>query len=112
MAPASYRVDRPMGDHFFAAVFLEGNLHIHGIPERGPWDFTKLRWLTERELDAVLVPAAGDRRIRTRADLNGVLMEPKRPAPTHQIWIHESLLDDARRLWERARAAQAADDHA
>ena len=100
-----------MGGRFFAAVFLEGNLHIHGIPERGPWDFTKLRWLTEHELDAVLLPAAGDRRIRTRAELDVALMEPRLPAPTHQVWIHESLLDEARRLWESAHTAQAADDH-
>jgi len=101
-----------MGGHYFAAVLLEGNLHIPGVPERGPWDFSRLRWLTEQELDAVLVPAAGDRRIRTRAELNTALTEPKRPAPTHQVWIHESLLDDARRLWETAHTAQAADDHA
>jgi hypothetical protein len=101
-----------MGERFFAAVCLRGNLHIHGIPERGPWDFTKLRMLTEEELDAVLIPAAGDRRIRTRLELSAALTEPSRPAPTRQIWIHESLLDDVRQLWETARAARAADDHA
>lgn len=100
-----------MGDRFFVAVFLEGMLHIHGIPERGPWDPAKLRMLTEEELDAVLIPAAGDRRIRTRPELGAVLAEPSRPAPTRQLWIHESLLDDVRRLWEMARGARARDDN-
>jgi len=35
--------------------------------------------------------------------LEAVIKEPKR-APTREVWMHESLVDDARRLWEQMLA--------
>ena len=29
------------------------------------------------------------------------MKEPQGPTPTRCIWMHESLVDDARRLWEQ-----------
>jgi len=36
----------------------------------------------------------------TREELEAVMKEPKR-APTREVWMHESLVDEARRLWEQ-----------
>jgi hypothetical protein len=44
----------------------------------------------------ILSPITGDRKIRTREELEVVM----KVAPTRYIWMHESLVDDARRLWE------------
>jgi hypothetical protein len=33
---------------------------------------------------------------------NGTVMKkPMGPSPTRHVWLHESLVDDARRLWEQ-----------
>jgi hypothetical protein len=48
----------------------------------------------------ILSPITGDRKIRTREELEVVMEEPLKVAPTRYIWMHESLVDDARRLWE------------
>ena len=29
------------------------------------------------------------------------MKEPRNVAPTREVWMHESLVDEARRLWEQ-----------
>jgi len=42
----------------------------------------------------------GDRKARTREELETIIKEPLKAAPTREVWMHESLVDDAHRLWE------------
>ncbi len=91
-------------DRFFAATILGGRLHVRGIHDRGPWDPARLEWATEVEIDPCLVVAAGDRKIRTREELEAIVRAPTDPAPERFIWIRESLVDEARRLWEQTVA--------
>ena len=41
------------------------------------------------------------RKARTLAELAAVMNEPRGVSPTREIRMHESLVDDARRLWEQ-----------
>ena len=88
-------------DRFFSATVLGGRLHVDGVPERGPWDSTRLDRFTEEYITPGLVTVAGDRIVRTLAELEEVLNAPRRQAPTRRVWIHERLEDEARRLWEK-----------
>ena len=40
-----------------------------------------------------------DRKAGAREELEAIMREPKR-APSREVWMHESLVDEARRLWE------------
>jgi hypothetical protein len=43
---------------------------------------------------------AGDQKVRTLDELEVAIKEPMKVSPTRIVWIHESLEDEARRLWE------------
>ncbi len=51
-------------------------------------------------MDLLLEVRQADRKVRTREELEIVMGEPRNVAPTKYIWLHESLVDEARRLWE------------
>ncbi len=91
-------------DRFFAAVVLAGHLHVRGMPDRGPWDPALLEWATELEIDPNLVLSAGDRKIRTREELEEVMKAPPGAMPARFVWIHKSLVDEVHRLWEHMAA--------
>jgi hypothetical protein len=40
------------------------------------------------------------RKARTREELEAIMKEPKR-APSREVWMHESLQDEVRQLWEQ-----------
>ena len=90
-------------DRFFPATILGGHLHVRGIPDWDPWDPARFEWADEAFVDLLLTKSIGDRKARTREELEVVMKEPKR-APTREVWMHESLVDDARRLWGQMAA--------
>ncbi len=85
---------------FFAATILGGHLHVRGIPDWGPWDLLQLEWGDEEFVDLLLSKNPGDRKARTREELEVIMKEPLTVAPTREFWLHERLVDEARRLWE------------
>ena len=87
-------------DRYFPATILGGHLHVRGIPDRGPWDPARLEWDDETFVDMLLSKDPGHRKARTREELEVVMKEPKR-APSREVWMHEILVDVARRLWEQ-----------
>jgi hypothetical protein len=90
-------------DRFFPATILGGRLHVRGIPDWGPWDPSRLEWKDEAFVDMILSEITGDRKVRTPEELEVVMKEPRGAAPSRNVWMHESLVDDARRLWESSR---------
>jgi hypothetical protein len=86
-------------ERFFPVTILGGRLHIRGIPEWLPWESSRLEFWPESDLDRI-IPATGDRKVRTAEELQAVMQEPRGPAPTRKVWIYEGLEDEARRLWE------------
>jgi hypothetical protein len=95
---ANRRIHDP-SDRFFAATILAGHLHVRGIPDWGPWDPVRLEWKDEAFVDMILSEITGDRKVRTREQLEAVMNEPMGPAPTRYLRMHERLVDGARRLW-------------
>ncbi len=87
-------------DRYFPTTILGGHLHVRGIPDRGPWDPARFEWSDEEFVDLLLSNDPGHRKARTREELEAVMKEPKR-APSREVWMHESLVDEARRLWEK-----------
>ncbi len=77
-----------------------GRLHPNGIPEWGPWEASRLHWWREDNLDLVL-STTGERKVRTIEELKAAIREPMRVAPTRNIWLHESLEDEAIRVCGR-----------
>jgi hypothetical protein len=84
------------------ATILGGHLHIRGLPDRGPWNPSRLEWDDEAFVDILLSTRQADRKVRTREKLEAVMKESKK-APTREVWMHESLMDEARRLWEEMK---------
>ena len=91
--------DRP--DRFFPTTLLGGVLHVRGIPDWGPWSDGRIEYTHESFVDAILRPGTGDCKVRTPEELQAALAEPRGPAQSRTLWMHESLLDEARRLWEQ-----------
>ena len=87
------------GNRFFLATILGGRLRVPGVPDWGLWNSNRIDRFPENQI--VIVPEVGDRMIRTREELEAIIREPTGVTPTRNIWIHESLEDEARRLWER-----------
>jgi len=88
-------------DRFFAATITSGWLHILGLPQGGPWNREQLEWREEPELDILVNPRAGDRKVVTREALEAIVQAPAEATLTRFLWIHESLLEEAWRLWTR-----------
>jgi hypothetical protein len=88
-------------DRFFSATVLGGRLHVQSIPVWGPRNSNRMDRFPQNQI--VIVPEVGDRMIRTREELETIRREPTGATPTRNIWIHESLEDEARRAWEEAR---------
>jgi hypothetical protein len=92
-------------DRFFSATVVAGRLHVLGLARGGSWHAGRLEWRQEPELDVLMNPRAGDRKVVTKEELEAAVMTPT--APTRFLWIHEGLLEDARRLWERTNEETA-----
>jgi hypothetical protein len=89
-------------DRFFTITHLGNRIDIRGIPEWGSWNAERIEWVTEPEVDAVLLPLAGDRKVRTPEELEAGLQEPLTDAtPARRLWVHERLLEIIRTLWEQ-----------
>ena len=91
-------------ERFFPATILGGHLHVRGIPDRGPWDPARLEWESESFVDMFVGVDPIHRKARTREELDAVMREPRGMSPTREVWIHETLVDEARRLWEQMAA--------
>ena len=88
-------------DRYFPATILGGHLHVRGIPDWGSWDPSRFEWADEAFVDMILSKNPTDRKTRTREELGAIMEEPLNVAPSREIWMHESLVDEARRLWEQ-----------
>ncbi len=53
----------------------------------------------EAFVNILLSTRQADHKVRTCEELEAIMKESKR-APTREVWMHESLVDDAHRLWE------------
>lgn len=82
-------------------MVMAGRLHVLGLPQGGPWDPSRLEWREEPELDTLVNPRAGDRKVTAREELEAIVQAPTGTPPTRFLWIHERLVEEAHRLWNR-----------
>ena len=61
-------------DRYFPATILGGHLHVRGIPEWGPWDPSGFEWAEEAFVDMILNKTTGDRKARTREELEAAIV--------------------------------------
>jgi hypothetical protein len=87
-------------DRFFSATVIAGRLHILGLARGGPWTRGRLEWREESVLDALVNRRAGDRKVTSREELEAIIQAPAGEVRTRFLWIHEDLVEEARRLWE------------
>ncbi len=87
-------------DRFFSATVIAGRLHILGLARGGPWTPGRLEWREESVLDFLVNQRAGDRKITSPEELEAIIQAPAGTMRTRFLWIHEDLVEEARRLWE------------
>ena len=87
-------------NRFFSATVIAGRLHILGLARGGPWTPGRLEWREESVLDFLVNQRAGDRKIASREELEAIIQAPAGAMRTRFLWIHEDLVEEARRLWE------------
>ncbi len=86
---------------FFSATAMAGRLYVQGVPDKGPWDPRGFVYWAEDQVDAILNPRVGDRKIRSSDQLrNALRASAMRGLPTVKLWIAEGL-EDAAMEWER-----------
>ena len=61
-------------DRFFPATILGGHLHVRGTPDWGPWDSSRFEWADEEFVDMILSKTTGDRKARTREELEAAIV--------------------------------------
>lgn len=99
-----------MAERYFSAVAMGGGLHVQGISDdQCAWESRQLVWFSEQQVKLISQPLAGDRKAKTRDELEQTVRASERGLPTIKLWVHESLEDAARKLWEEsARCKKAA----
>ncbi len=81
------------GIRYFAVTAMAGRLSIQ-------WD-DRPHYLTEEQVDAILKPTVGDRKVDTVVELEDALKVSKaKPLPSIMLWILEGLEEEARRRRE------------
>ncbi len=85
-------------ERYFSATAMAGRLYFGGISATGPWDAAQLIYWDESAVDLIANALAGDRKVRTVAELEAVVKVSERGLPTIKVWIHEDLADAACRM--------------
>ena len=85
-------------DRFFAATVVSGSLYVCGVRIWDRWEPSRLEYVSEVVVD--LSARSSARKVRTREELDRAIRDAE-PTVVITVWIHESLVEDARRLWRR-----------
>jgi len=83
---------------FFSARIYSNKLHVLGASAQSWWDPRRFNWWAEADVRAMLDPRAGDRFVTTHEELRAALLEPVGRCGPRLVWVHESLVDEVKRL--------------
>ncbi len=86
---------------------MAGRLYIGGVSATSSWDPAQLFYWYESAVDLIANPPAGDRKVRTVADLEAAVKSSERGLPTIKVWIHEGLADAVRLLLNANRMTRS-----
>jgi hypothetical protein len=83
---------------FFSARIDSNKLHVLGPSAQSWWDPRRFNWWAKADVRAMLNPRAGDRFVTTHEELRAALLEPVGRCGPRLVWVHESLVDEVKRL--------------
>ncbi len=83
---------------FPAARIYGKKLHVPGASAQSWWNPRRFNWWAEADVRAMLNPRAGDRFVTTHEELRAALLEPVDQCGPRLVWVHESLVDEVKRL--------------
>jgi hypothetical protein len=91
------------GARYFKATALAGNLHLNDLGDWDLWQPSRLDYRDEAEVRWLLrASAVGRRIVRTVAEL-ATAVEDSASSRSIYLYIHETLLEDARCRWEETK---------
>lgn len=89
-----------MAEQFFRARARTGDLHFVDLNDWESWDPSRIVYRNEAEVRWLMRARATARRIvRTAAEL-GTAIDDSSDSRSIYLYVHESLLDEARSRWE------------
>ena len=92
-----------IAERYFRATALAGHLYLIDLRDCDSWEPSRMDYRDEAEARWLVRAGAGDRRIvRTLAEL-GAAIHDSASLRSVYLYIHETLLQDARARWEEAR---------
>jgi SPOR domain len=89
---------------FFFGVAARGRLRLRDI-NGTRWTPQRIAYWDETYIDGVARLAAAGEKIRSPAELAGVIERSLLSSATRPLWLHEELIEDVRRCLETQRAA-------
>lgn len=91
-----------MAERYFSATVLGGRLYIQGVSDNGPWD-PRITFHPEQVADELTRVYPKDRKICSVEELWEATQTSRVEFGAHTVWIPESLLDAAQRVWKETR---------
>lgn len=91
-----------MGERYFSATVLGGKLYIQGVSDYGPWE-PRIAFHSEKVADELTSIYPKSLKIRSEEELRETTITSRTEFGARSVWIPESLLDAARRVWEESR---------
>lgn len=91
-----------MGERYFSATVLGGRLYIQGVSDYGPWN-PRITFHPEKVADELSSIYPKDRKIHSEEELQESVKASETHFGARSVWIPESLLDVARKVWEESR---------
>jgi hypothetical protein len=92
-----------MDERFFRVTTLAGALHFVDLHDWDTWEPSRIAYRDEAEVRWLVRAGAGERRIiRTAAELGAAIDDSASPRSIY-LYVHESVLDEARSRWETTR---------
>jgi hypothetical protein len=91
-----------MAERYFSAMVLGGRLYIQGVSDNRPWN-PRITFHPEQVAHELTGIYPKDRKIRSEEELREAARTSRSEFGAHTVWIPESLLALARRVWEETR---------
>jgi cell division septation protein DedD len=88
---------------FFFGAAVGGHLRLRDIPDWGYWNSTRIVYWDEAHIDGALRLASAGEKIWSTVELDDAIEMSFDLPGVQALWIHESLLGQARVHWKAAR---------
>jgi cell division septation protein DedD len=80
-------------------------VRLRDIPDGAYWDSERIVYWDETYIDVVSRLALAGQKVRSAAEFQDMLAASRRFRGTRALWVHEDLIDEVQRRWQKPRAA-------